>query len=280
MTGFFPSGSTRLFPVVGDPVAQVRSPDAITRILVDRGLDAVVVPLHVPIADIAELLGALSKVRNVGGVLVTVPHKRATLSLCATTTERAAFAEAVNVLRRTESGWHGDNTDGLGYVSGIEQEGFTVAGKRALLVGCGGAGSAIALELLERGAALLAIHDVDVSRRDDILARLGVRFPGRVVAGSADPSGFDFVANATPMGMSAGDPPPVDLDKLQPWQFVACVVTKPEVPLLILAARRLGCRTMTGTGMFDAQAETLADFLLGEGSGRAFSAGQDMSFVS
>jgi shikimate dehydrogenase len=280
VTGFFPSGNTRLFPVVGDPVAQVRSPDAITRIIVDRGLDAVVVPLHVPIGDIAELLGALWKVRNVGGVLVTVPHKRASLPLCTTTTERASFVEAVNVLRRTESGWHGDNTDGLGYLNGIEHEGFSVAGKRALLVGCGGAGSAIALELLERGAALLAIHDVDASRRDDVLARLAIRFPDRVVVGSADPSGFDLVANATPMGMSSDDPSPVDLDRLQPWQFVACVVTKPEVPPLIFAARQLGCRTMTGTAMFDAQAHTLVDFLLGERSGRAFSAGQDMSFVS
>jgi shikimate dehydrogenase len=262
MTGFRPSGSTRLFPVVGDPITQVHSPETITRILVGRSLDAAVVPMHVPAADLAELLGALSQVRNIGGVLVTIPHKPAALLLCSSATERAAFAEAVNVMRRTNTGWQGDNTDGLGCLDGIRRQGFNVAGKRALLVGCGGAGSAIALEILARGAALLAVYDVNMRRRDDFLAKLAARFPGKVVKGVPDPSGYDLVVNATPMGMSAADPLPIDVSKLQPRQFVACVITEPAVPPLIAEARRRGCRTMTGAGMFDAQAETLVEFLL------------------
>lgn len=279
MTGFLPSGSTRLFPVVGDPITQVRSPNAITRVLVARGLDAAVIPMHVPAADLAELLGALSLVRNIGGVLVTVPHKRAALMLCSSVTERAAITQAVNVMRRTKSGWQGDNTDGLGCLDGIQRLGFSVAGKRALLVGCGGAGSAIALEILERGAALLAVHDIDPRRRDEFLTKLAARFPGKVAAGLADPSGYDLIVNATPMGMSAADPLPIDASKLQARQFVACVVTKPDVPRLIVEARRIGCRTMSGNGMFDAQAETLSGFLLGERL-EALLPEKDVSFVS
>lgn len=263
MTGCVPTGATRLFPVVGDPIAQVKSPRVLTRILVERGEDAVVVPMHVSSSDLTGLFDALKDVHNVDGILVTVPHKRSAFGLCSTRTDRADFVEAVNVVRRTDDGWHGDNTDGLGYLDGIEREGFSVQGRRALLVGCGGAGSAIALEILKRGAAELAIHDIDTARRDSMVAKLRDIYPGNVVAGDADPTGFDLVANATPLGMKPGDFLPIDVSRLRPSQFVACVITKPEVPPLIVEARRYGCRTMTGSDMFLAQAETLVDFLLG-----------------
>ncbi|MBX5009289.1 shikimate dehydrogenase family protein [Rhizobium lentis] len=262
MTGFIPSGSTRLFSVVGDPIDQVRSPSVLTRLLVDQGEEAVVVPMHVAAADLPTLFQALHTVRNIGGILVTVPHKQEAFRLCATATDRAAFVEAANVVRRLDDGWHGDNTDGLGYLDGIERQGFAVAGRKCLLIGCGGAGAAIALEIMRRGASLLAIHDIDRERRDAVIAKLDRYYRGRLVVGSADPAGYDLVANATPLGMRPEDPLPIDVSKLESRQFVACVVTKPEVPPLIEEARRRGCRTMTGAGMFDAQAATLVDFLL------------------
>lgn len=247
--------------MVGDPIAQVRSPDVITRLLADRNEDAVVVPMHVASPDLSGVFHALRAVSNIGGILVTVPHKQEAFGLCATTSDRATFVEAVNVVRRTADGWHGDNTDGVGYLDGMEKEGFAVAGRRCLLVGCGGAGSAIALEIMRRGAEILAIHDIDIERRDAIIERLDGLYPGRVVAADANPAGYDLVANATPLGMRPNDPLPIDVSKLEAWQFVACVVTKPEVPPLIQEARRRGCRTMTGAGMFDAQALVLVDFL-------------------
>lgn len=232
-----------------------------TRLFAERGDDAIVVPMHVKSADLPPLFGALHGVGNLGGILVTVPHKRMAAGLCASATDRARFVGSVNVVRRQGAGWHGDNTDGIGYLDGAAREGFDVAGKRALLVGCGGAGAAIAFEILLRGAAQLALHDIDDARRDEIQAKLTRRFPGKVLIGDADPSGFDLIANATPLGMREGDPPPVDISKLRPEQFVACVVTEPAVTPMIAAARARGCRTMTGAGMFDAQAGTLADFL-------------------
>ena len=82
-------------------------------------------------------------------------------------------------------------------------------------------------------------------------------------AGSTDPRGFALVANATPLGMRAGDPLPVQADLLEPGQFVADVVTRPAEPPLIAAARAKGCGTMPGSGMFDAQAVLLAELLMG-----------------
>lgn len=256
------NGETTLFPIIGDPIGQVKSPEHLTRIMNARGINAMVVPAHVAPRDVPVFMAAAAIMRNVGGVLATVPHKVAALSHCDEASERARFAGSCNVLRRrTEGGWRGDNTDGQGYVDGMAREGFDIAGKRALLVGVGGAGSAIAYEMLARGAAYLAISEIDAVKRDDIVARLAARFPGRVGAGHRDPRGFDLVANATPLGMRAGDPYPVDVDHLVSGQFVADAITRPEISPMLERARALGCRTMPGFGMFAAQAEILVDFL-------------------
>lgn len=256
------SGDTRLFAVIGDPIGQVRSPGALTRRLAARGENAVVVPLHVRPRDLDVALAGLAAIGNLGGILVTVPHKAAALAHCAGLSARARFVGAVNAMRRSEDGWYGDNADGWGYAEGLATHGFVIEGRSALLVGCGGAGSAVALELLERGAAELALHDVDARRRDDLARRLAARFPGRVRIGGRDPSGFDLVANVTPMGMRCDDPLPVDVDRLRQEQFVACAITRPEASATVVEARRRGCRTMTGADMFDGQAGFLADFLL------------------
>ena len=258
-----PTGTTKLFPVIGDPIGQVRSPEVLTKILVSRGHDAITVPMHLASSQVRDCFRLLHHVSNVQGILVTIPHKKLAYEVCSTVSARARFVGAVNVVRRTTEGWHGENTDGVGYLEGLEREKFFVRDRQVLLVGCGGAGSAIALELLERGAASVAIHDIDTVKRDEILRQLNASFPGRVEIGSNDPSGFDLVANATPMGMREDDPYPLEVSLLQPSQFVACVVTKPEIPPLIAEARKLGCRTMTGGQMFDAQADILADFLTG-----------------
>ena len=258
-------GATRLFVIVGDPIAQVKSPGLLSDMFATRGQNALLVPIHVAPGDLTRFIDGIRPVQNIDGIVVTVPHKPAALDLCETVTERARFARSVNVMRRLPSGgFTGDNTDGLGYLDGIAARGFDVAGKRALLVGVGGAGAAIAYEIVARGAALLAVHDVDLEKRDAVIARLNAAFPGRSVAGSADPTGFDLVANATPMGMRPEHPHPVELARLVRTQFVADAITKPEVTPLLGHAQAIGCATMPGLGMLDAQADIIADFLLGQ----------------
>jgi shikimate dehydrogenase len=144
----------------------------------------------------------------------------------------------------------------------VKKNGFDPSGKRALLVGDGGAGSAIALALVEAGVSELAIHDGMVGRRDSLIGRLQQLGKAKISVGSADPTGFDLVANATPAGMKAGDPYPVDVTKLKPSMFVGCVITVPAVSPLVEAARKINCKTSTGTEMYRALQETMVDFLL------------------
>ena len=184
-------------------------------------------------------------IQNLAGLIMTVPHKIPVAAYVETFTERAKFLGACNILRRIApgGGWHADATDGYGCVTAMTSAGVDPAGKRALLIGAGGAGSAIALSLVEAGVAELAIHDAMTDRRDSLIGRLnthakskGLGMPVRI--GSTDPAGFDLAINATPMGMKASDPLPMDVSRLAPAAFAADVITAPVQFALSRSGRR------------------------------------------
>lgn len=264
MTPAMLSGALRVYAVVGDPIAQVKSPAGVTQALRERGQDAVVVPFRVPPAGLAGFLAGLAAARNVDGVIVTVPHKFAACGLCANVSTRARFLGAVNTLRRARGGaWEGDMFDGIGYVAGMRALQCDPRGRRALLVGAGGAGTAIAHALVEAGLAALAIHDANAQRRDDLVARLAALGRTRVQAGGTDPAGYDIVLNATPAGMRDGDPLPVDVSRLAPSTFVGDVITAPAVTPLLAAAQARGCVAMTGADMFARVRDLMVDYFMG-----------------
>ena len=257
------SGATRVIFIVGDPIAQVKSPAGVTRMLRERGADAIVVPAHVAPDDLADFMRTTQRMRNVDALIVTVPHKFAVADLCASVSARSRSIGAVNVMRRDAGGgWFGDMCDGEGYVAALRLAGCDPAGRRALLVGAGGAGSAIAHALVDAGVVSLALHEADVARRDSLQRKLEAYGAVPISVGSADPSGHDLVINATPMGMRPDDPLPIEVDKLGPQTFVGDVVTVPAVPALLEAARARGCATMTGTQMFERVRDRMVEFLL------------------
>jgi shikimate dehydrogenase len=257
------SGATRVHFIVGDPIAQVKSPAGVSQAFHAQGRNAYVMPAHVAPADLSAWLAGVSRAQNVDGIIVTVPHKFACHDLCFTTSERAAFLRTVNVMRRNPDGsWHGDMFDGMGFVTAMQEKGCQPAGKKALLVGAGGAGSAIAHSLVMAGVRELAIHDPDDARRTTLVDRLAGLGLCPVVHGSDNPADFDIVLNATPIGMKEGDPYPVQVAHLSSRMFVGCVITQPAVSPMVLAARALGCNTMTGADMFARVSDLMVDFLL------------------
>lgn len=263
-----PTGATRLYVIVGDPIAQVRSPDGVSAAFAARGHDGILMPIQITPGDLPDFLSVAARLKNLDGIVVTIPHKFACYQACASATERAHFLRTVNLMRRRADGaWHGDMVDGLGFVGAARAKGINPAGMRALLVGAGGAGSAIALAMVEAGVRELAVHDSAAERRDALIGRLNALGKAPVRVGTSDPAGFDFVANATPAGMKEGDPLPVDVVRLAPASYCGCVITKPEVSPFIAAARRIGCVTGTGTDMYQQHQGIMVDFLLQKGGG-------------
>ncbi|MCW5652639.1 shikimate dehydrogenase [Hydrogenophaga sp.] len=258
------NGATRIHYIVGDPIAQVKSPSDVTRALVAQGRNALVVPAHVAPAQLRAWVAGVSLAQNVDSIIVTVPHKFACFDLCSSTTEHAAFLRAVNTMRRgPDGGWHGDMGDGPGMLRALQDKGYEPKGKSALLAGAGGAGSAIAHSLALAGVSRLAIHDTDAQRRQALVERLAALGLCPVTHGSADPTGFDLVVNATTAGMQADDPYPIDVTRLQPGTMAACAITAPPVSPFLVAARERGCASVTGGEMFGRVKELIVEFLLG-----------------
>jgi len=257
-------GASRVHFIVGDPIAQVKSPAGVSQAFQDAGLNALCIPAHVAPADLAAWTAGVSLSKNVDGIIVTVPHKFAYFDLCASTSERGALLKSVNTLRRNPDGsWHGDMFDGLAYVKALALKGCDLTDKKALLVGAGGAGSAIAYALATGGVCELAIHDEDRVRRDSLVQRLAALGACAVRVGSSDPTGFDIAINATPIGMKEGDSHPIDSSRFNPALFVGCVITAPAVPPMVAAARAAGCNTLTGTEMFAQVKDLMVAFLMG-----------------
>lgn len=258
------NGETRVYYVIGDPIAQVKAPAGMTARFQALGRNAVCVPMHVPATHLSEFMRGSLHARNLDGMIVTVPHKVAMVAHAAELTPRARIAGAVNVLRRRPDGlWLGDTTDGQSFVAGLRQAGCEPRGRRALLVGAGGAGAAIAAALLDAGVDELAIHSRSPGPLQRLIAALRAYRPqADVVQGSADPAGHDLVVNASTAGMRADDPLPLRAERLSPGAFVGDVITAPEVTPLLAAARAAGCGTQTGLGMVAQAIGLMTDFFL------------------
>ncbi|MGG5819433.1 shikimate dehydrogenase family protein [Falsiroseomonas sp. HW251] len=261
------TGATRLFAIVGDPVAPLRSPALFNAAFARLRRDAVFVAIQVAAEDLAQAWPGLAAIRNLDGLVITMPHKEGVARLLPALGPTARLTGSVNtVRRRADGGLEGEMFDGEGFRDGVERAGHAIAGRRVLQVGCGAAGTAIACALARAGAAELALNDVTAARAEALAALLRSNFPGtRAVPAPPYPRGFDIVVNATPLGLRAGDPLPLDASGLAAGQLVADVIPNPEVTPLIAAARALGCATTTGREMHEGQARLAAAWLGIEG---------------
>jgi shikimate dehydrogenase len=245
------SGRTTLIAHLGFPTEAFKAPMIYNPWFESRGIDAVVVPMGVRVADYPAALAALARLTNLRGALVTMPHKVATLELVAEATPAARIAGASNaLLLRPDGSWLADQFDGAGFVRGVERKGRAIRGARVLVSGSGGVGSAIAASLAGAGAAALALYDRDAGAAEALRDRLLVHYPRlEVSTGSNDPAGFDVIVNATPLGMRDGDPLPFDVERIAPSTFVGEVVMKTEFTPLLRAAMARGCPVQVGSDM-------------------------------
>ncbi len=248
------SGRTRLFAVLGDPIAQAKAPALLNPLFAASGVDAVLVPVHAPADRLDEIVRGLKAVANLDGLLVTVPHKLAMCGHADELSTAAALLGSTNALRREPDGrWYGDNFDGAGFVRGLTAAGHPPAGLRVALAGAGGAGLAIAAALLTEGAAALTVTDPDRTRVDALLNRLGPHWPGRVTAAPRPPSDTDLAVNATPLGLTPTDPLPFDPTPLAPGTLVADIIMTPAETPLLRTATTLGLPTHPGLPMLTEQ---------------------------
>jgi shikimate dehydrogenase len=256
------SGKTTLIAHLGYPTEAFKAPMIYNPYFEKAGIDAVVMPMGVKPEDYAQVLKALFQLTNIRGALVTMPHKVTTVALLDEVTPTVQIAGSCNaILRRPDGSLLGDMFDGAGFVRGVERKGRPLKGAKALVVGSGGVGSAIAASLAAAGISAIGVFDANSASAESLGERLSEHFPKlKVATGSKDPEGYDVVINATPLGMKEGDPLPIDIARIAPTTFVGEVVMKQEMTPLLRAAKAKGCVVQVGTDMLFEQIPAYLEF--------------------
>jgi shikimate dehydrogenase len=229
------TGTTRVFFILGDPVAQVRAPEVYNHLFARHGIDAVLVPLKLPAAALPGFLQHGMAAENIGGFWATIPHKGQLAALLNPSDPVAQIAGAVNAVRRLPDGrLEAALFDGIGFVKGLDHFGIDVKGRRVLVVGAGGGGHAVAAAMAQRGPAVLGVANRTRDRAAALVERLRpIVGAAAVVADSADPAGYDLIVNCTSQGLKADDPLPFDPSRVDAGATVVDIImTKTPTPLL------------------------------------------------
>jgi shikimate dehydrogenase len=262
-------GRTRVVVLLAHPAGHLRTPPLFNARCVARGVNMVLVPWDVAPDALVRVVDGLRSVRNCAGMIVTIPHKASVVACCDRLEGVAADLGVVNVIRReTDGTLVGRLHDGEGFVDGLRGQGIDPAGKRVLVLGAGGAGTAIAGAFAQSGTARLVIANRDRRRASELVARLRALHPGEPIeSGEADGRGFDLIVNATSVGLD-GDPGiPIRPETIDAGCVVAEAVMKPAMTPLLRAAQSRGARIHLGEHMIAAQIDHFLRFLADPGAG-------------
>ena len=265
------TGTTRVFFILGDPVAQVRAPEVYNALFAQHGIDAVLVPLKLPAAALPGFLEHGLKAENIGGFWATIPHKGQLATLLNPRDPVAQIAGAVNAVRRLPDGkLEAALFDGIGFVKGLDHFGIDVKGKRVLVVGAGGGGHAVAAAIAQRGPAQLAVFNRTSDRAAALVDRLRPITGAATVAMSNDAAGYDLIVNCTSQGLKPDDPLPFDPTRVDAGAAVVDIIMSKQPTPLLRACRERGLKAEAGFEMlvqqvpeylrffgFDALAQTL-----------------------
>ena len=256
------NGNTQIIAHIGYPTHAFKSPMIYNPWFEKAGVNAVVVPMACKSPDYAAFLRAVFSLSNVSGALITMPHKVVTMGLMDVVSPTASVAGACNAVRLNERGQlQGDMFDGEGFVRGLLRKGVTLKGVKALVVGSGGVGCAIAASLAANGVAELGLFDINTASSQGLAARLISHYPTlKLGTASNDPTGFDVVVNATPMGMNEGDAMPMDASRIASSAFVGEVVMQRDMTAFLQAAKARGCAVQVGTDMLFEQIPAYLEF--------------------
>lgn len=256
------SGHTKLYALIGSPVGHSGSPAMYNYSFAKTGVDAAYLAFDIPLENVKESVEAL-KALHVGGFNVTMPDKTAVAGLVDAISPAAKLIGACNTVTVSEDGkLTGHNTDGIGFVQNLREHGVEVQGKRLVVLGAGGAATAICVQAALDGAQEIAIFnraDEFYANGEKTVEKLCAAVPSCKVsihpledeaALESAVNSCELLVNATKVGMKPLDGQTlIDEKLLRKNLIVADTVYNPRKTLLIEQAEQAGCTAIGGIGM-------------------------------
>ncbi len=250
-------GRTRLVAIFGDPIDHTLSPAIQNAAFEHLGLNLVYVPFHVRPAD---LKAAVSSIRTLGfiGANITIPHKERVMRSLDDVHVHAKDVGAVNTVVNKKGRLIGYNTDGAGYLLSLREEtGFSVRGKKVVILGAGGASRAIFHALLDARPASVVISNRTPKRAADLAREFAKRFKNTVIRTVPFKKGplreeaqsADLLVNTTSLGMTGQARLDFPVESLPKGAVVSDIVYRPLETVLLKKARSRGLKTHDGLSM-------------------------------
>jgi shikimate dehydrogenase len=251
------SGHTKPYAVLGHPIGHTLSPVMHNAAFKALGMDAIYLAFDVDPSNLMRVLPAMANM-GFGGVNLTVPLKQTAFKGLKNMDDSAHALGAVNTVEFLPHGMKGHNTDGTGFLSAIKEAFHTeVAGLSVFVLGCGGAGRAIAITCALTGAKRITVADIEPDRAKRVAKET------RRIARSCDvcvvPASpqlwrkacveADLVVQATPIGMKQGDNALLPPSAFHAGQMVFDLVYMYPETAFMKAARKDGAKTSNGLGM-------------------------------
>lgn len=245
------SGKTKIVGIFGYPVEHTLSPFMHNAAFKYLNLDFCYIPFLVSPESLHDAVNGL-RALNITGVNVTIPHKERVIDFLDDLSEEAKFIGAVNTITNSNGKLTGFNTDGRGFMSALSEAAISIAGKRVLLLGAGGAARAVGYYLC-RDVSHLYIYNRTAERAESLKTHL-CRVNNNVQTVSEDElneslflSDIDIIVNSTPLGIKSDESMPLNVNLLKAHHTVCDLIYK-DTPFLA-AAKKLGCKTINGLGM-------------------------------
>lgn len=241
------SAATRVYGLVGLPVAHSLSPAMHNAAFAAAGIDAVYLPLPAAdVDDIVEFAGAF----GLAGASVTIPYKVALLDRVQEVDDVARTVGALNTLRMDGDRWSARNTDLDGFLQPLRDRRVPLAGRRAAILGAGGSARAVAAGLASQGAAV-SVHARNAQKAQSIATLVS----GTVGPFPPEPDTWDVLVNCTPVGMH----PQTDISPMPSARLsrgvVYDLIYNPPATRLMRDAATAGCDTIGGLDMLVGQAQ-------------------------
>ena len=256
--------NTKIFGCIADPINHVKAPTLFTKLFQEKNINAIMIPINVSSENLEFFFSGVKSIKNFVGMTVTIPHKMNVLKYCDHLEKEAIDSQSVNWIKIENKQIIGTNFDGIGFVQGLKNKNLIIENKDFAIFGIGGAGVSICYSLLRAKARKLKLINRNSDKLNLLVKKLkNLNFNTEILIDdfkNYDISEYDYVINATSLGLKKNKDLIFDVKKTKVDCTVIDIVMDPEETILIKEAIKYNRNYHLGKNMLVSQINLAGEF--------------------
>ena len=256
--------NTKIFGCIADPINHVKAPTLFTKLFQEKNINAIMIPINVSSENLEFFFSGVKSIKNFVGMTVTIPHKMNVLKYCDHLEKEAIDSQSVNWIKIENKQIIGTNFDGIGFVHGLKNKNLIIENKDFAIFGIGGAGVSICYSLLRAKARKLKLINRNSDKLNLLAKKLkNLKFNTEILIDdfkNYDISEYDYVINATSLGLKKNKDLIFDVKKTKVDCTVIDIVMDPEETILIKEAIKYNRNYHLGKNMLVSQINLAGKF--------------------